>query len=211
MRNRYRPVQLFDNDVLEGLSRVPPFLPALLWAPLVAWLVWRSFAIHEFDGRLLAAVALTGLLIWSFTEYALHRFLFHLAPSSARRRRWQFIVHGVHHEDPDDPTRLLMPPAPAAVGAAVLYGLFRMVLGPAWVEPFFASFLAGYLVYDYTHLSIHRGRPRTRLGRYLRRHHMRHHFVTPDACWGVTSPFWDWVFRTKGTRPVSKSRIPVAG
>ncbi len=204
-------MRLFDNDVLESLSRVHPFIPAMVWTPILTWLLWRSFAIHLLHGGVVCALAAGGLLVWSFTEYAIHRFVFHLAPSSPGCKRLQFLVHGVHHEHPDDPLRLLMPPVPAAIMAGILYGLFRTVLGPTWVDPFFASFLAGYLAYDYTHLHLHRGSPRTRLGRHLRRHHMRHHFVTPDARWGVTSPLWDWVFRTTGERPASRSRIPVTG
>jgi dihydroceramide fatty acyl 2-hydroxylase len=211
MRKRGETVRLFHSDVLEGLSRVHPFIPAMLWTPILTWLFWRSFAIHHLHGGVVCALAAGGLLVWSFTEYAIHRFVFHLAPSSPGYKRLQFVIHGVHHEHPDDPWRLLMPPAPAAAVAGILYGLFRMVLGPSWGDPFFASFLVGYLAYDYTHLYLHVGSPRTRLGRYLRRHHMRHHFVTPDARWGVTSPLWDWVFRTTGERPASRSRIPVAG
>src|SRR5262245_35705937 len=206
-----RSVRLFDNAVLDGLSSVHPVVPALVWGPLALLLYWRSFAIHQLGGWEAALLAAGGLLAWSFTEYALHRFVFHLTPITPRRRRLQFLVHGVHHEYPDDPRRLLMPLAPAAVVAAVLYGLFRMALGPAWVDLFFASLLVGYLAYDYTHLAIHRGHRRTRLGRSLRRYHMRHHFVTPDARWGVTSPLWDWIFRTTGQPCVSQNQRAVAG
>ena len=209
MHTGRKTARLFDNEVLESLSRVHPVIPFLFWTPIIAWLFWRSFALHNLG--LLGALAATGLLVWSLTEYTIHRFVFHLAPGSPRQRRVQFVVHGIHHEHPFDPMRLLIPPIPGALVASILYGLFRVVLGPACVDAFFAAFLAGYLVYDYTHLSLHHGIPRTRLGRYLRRHHMRHHFVTPDACWGVTSPLWDWVFRTMGERPASRNRIPVAG
>ena len=82
----------------------------------------------------------------------------------------------------------------------VLYALFVGVLGRAWGEPFFASFLVGYLAYDYMHLAVHRCRPRTRVGAFLRRWHMRHHFVSPEAGWGVSSPLWDHVFRTAARR-----------
>jgi dihydroceramide fatty acyl 2-hydroxylase len=211
MRRRGTRARLFESDVLEGLSHVHPIVPALVWAPLVVYLLWRSFAIHQLTGGVVAALAAGGLIVWTFTEYAMHRFVFHLAPSSPGRRRLQFIAHGVHHEDPDDPTRLMMPPVPSAIAATVLYGFFRIVLGSTWVDPFFASFLVGYLAYDYTHFAIHHWRFRTALGRYLRRRHMLHHFVTPDARWGVTSPLWDWIFRTTGERPASQSPRPVAG
>lgn len=211
MSRPYRSLRLFDNAVLDSLSSVHPVAPALVWAPLALLLYWRSFAVHHLGGWEAALLAAGGLFMWTFTEYALHRFVFHLAPSTPRRRRLQFLVHGVHHEQPDDPRRLLMPLAPAGVLAVVLYGLFRMALGPVRIDPFFASLLVGYLAYDYTHLAIHRGRPRTRLGRSLRRNHMRHHFVTPDARWGVTSPLWDWVFRTTGQPGVPRDQSAVAG
>ncbi|HXJ78650.1 MAG TPA: sterol desaturase family protein [Candidatus Methylomirabilis sp.] len=211
MPKPHRPTRLFESDLLESLSRVHPATPALVWTPIAIWLFWRSFATHHLDGYEIVGLGGGGLLAWSFFEYAMHRFLFHLAPVTPWRSRLQFIVHGVHHEDPSNPTRLLMPPAPAIILAAVLYGVFRTILGPVWVEPFFASLLVGYLVYDYTHLAIHRGNLRTRLGRHLRRHHLLHHFVTPNARWGVTSPLWDWVFGTGGRRPLSRNHIAVIG
>jgi sterol desaturase/sphingolipid hydroxylase (fatty acid hydroxylase superfamily) len=211
MLRRDTSVRLFQNRLLDALSRVHPIVPGLLWTPLVVWLLWRSFAVRRLDGGAVVALAAAGLIVWSFTEYAMHRFVFHLQPTSAWLSRLQFVVHGVHHEDPDDRTRLMMPPAPAAVAAMMLYGLFRIVLGSAWVDPFFASFVAGYLAYDYTHLALHGRRPRTRLGRYLRRRHLLHHFVTPNARWGVTSPLWDWVFRTTGEGRTSKNPIAVGG
>lgn len=55
-----------------------------------------------------AAVMAAGLLVWSLTEYLVHRFVFHLAGASPAGRRLQFIVHGVHHEAP---TTLLDPEA----------------------------------------------------------------------------------------------------
>ncbi len=104
-----------------------------------------------------------------------------------------------------------MPLVPAAIGLASLYALFRAVLGSPLVEPFFAWFILGYLAYDYTHLAIHCRNPRTRLGKYLRRRHMLHHFVTPNACWGVTSPLWDWVMGTTGEPRPRPRRITVTG
>jgi len=164
----------------------------------VTWLVWRSIEVERLGMTAVAGLGAAGLVVWSFAEYVLHRFVFHLAPTTPGRRRLQFVLHGIHHEDPHDATRWLMPPAPALLGAAALFLLFRIVLGPVWVQPCFAGFLVGYLTYDYTHWAVHHAAVPTPLGRYLRRRHMLHHFAAPDACWGVTSPLWDWVFGTAG-------------
>jgi sterol desaturase/sphingolipid hydroxylase (fatty acid hydroxylase superfamily) len=36
-----------------------------------------------------------------------------------------------------------------------------------------------------------------RIGRFLRQHHMAHHYTKPDRNFGVSSPLWDLVFRTR--------------
>jgi sterol desaturase/sphingolipid hydroxylase (fatty acid hydroxylase superfamily) len=200
MGTRGHSVRLFENDLLERLSRVHPLTPLLLWAPIIAGLLWRSLAVYRLEVGTLVWLAAAGLLVWTLTEYLLHRFVFHLESRSLAVRRLVFVVHGVHHETPDDPTRLLMPPAPAIVACSILYAIFWTTLGRPWVEPFFAFFLMGYLAYDYIHFAVHHGRPRTRVGRFLRRWHMLHHFVTPEARWGVSSPLWDHVFRTAARR-----------
>lgn len=206
MAERGDSPRLFDTDLLERLSRVQPAIPLLLWAPVIAWLLWPSVTDSPMGMWSLMQLAGGGLLVWTLTEYLMHRFLFHWEPRSPLGQRLVFIIHGVHHEAPDDRTRLLMPPVPAILAAAVLYGGFWGILGRPWVDPFFAFFLIGYLAYDYTHFALHARRPRGRLGRALRRSHMRHHFATPRARWGVSSPLWDWIFRTTG-EPSRRRRL----
>ncbi|MGH7335868.1 MAG: sterol desaturase family protein [Candidatus Rokuibacteriota bacterium] len=210
MGTRQESVRLFDNRLLEWLSRVHPATPVLLWAPIIACLLWRSAAVHRLDTATLAMLGVTGLVGWTLTEYLVHRFVFHLRPSTPGRQRLQFVLHGVHHAHPDDRTRLLVPPAPAFIAHAACFGLFRVVLGDLWIEPFFAFFLIGYLVYDYLHLALHRKTLPTRWGRHLRRQHMLHHYATPEARWGVSSPLWDHVFGTADTssRPVARPALP---
>jgi sterol desaturase/sphingolipid hydroxylase (fatty acid hydroxylase superfamily) len=106
------------------------------------------------------------------------------------------VIHGVHHEDPQDASRLVMPPFNSVIMGTLLYLGFRVLLGPAWVDPFFGSFIFGYLCYDYIHFSVHYFTPRTPIGRYLKQTHMIHHYAMPNARWGVSSPLWDWVFGT---------------
>jgi sterol desaturase/sphingolipid hydroxylase (fatty acid hydroxylase superfamily) len=200
---RYESVRVFDNRFLEAFTHVHPATPLVLWGPLALWLIWRSFAVHHLTVAAVAGVAILGLLTWSLAEYVLHRYLFHLRAEGAFRTRLQFMLHGLHHVDPADPTRLVLPPLPSAIGGVIFYAAFRIVLGPTWVEPFFAFFVVGYLLYDYLHYASHRFAPANRVGRFLKNHHMRHHFATPDARWGVSSPLWDYVFGTSDRREAS--------
>ena len=75
------------------------------------------------------------------------------------------MIHGVHHDHPNDPLRLVMPPAASVPLALVFYALFWLVLGADRAFAFGAGFLAGYLAYDMIHYHLHHHSPRTRLGK----------------------------------------------
>jgi sterol desaturase/sphingolipid hydroxylase (fatty acid hydroxylase superfamily) len=47
---------------------------------------------------------------------------------------------------------------------------------------------------------VHHHRPRTRLGKLVRELHMRHHFQDDTKGFGVSAPFWDYVFGTPQRR-----------
>jgi len=86
--------------------------------------------------------------------------------------------------------------APVSIPLAALFlGAFWLILGDA-AFPVFGGFLLGYLFYDYTHYYVHHFVPRTKFGKRLREHHMRHHFQDHRYGYGVSSPIWDVAFRT---------------
>jgi 4-hydroxysphinganine ceramide fatty acyl 2-hydroxylase len=74
--------------------------------------------------------------------------------------------------------------------------MFRTFLGDADVMPFFAGFLSGYLFYDMTHYAIHHYNFKSKFWLEIKQHHMLHHFQDMDRGYGVSSKFWDHVFRT---------------
>ncbi|MBC7385840.1 MAG: sterol desaturase family protein [Cryobacterium sp.] len=189
-------VRLFKSDFLETFTHVHPAVPLILWVPVIVALTYRSFSVHGNSLGGFALFAFFGLFIWTLTEYLLHRFAFHFPATSPRGRRFVYIMHGLHHEDPADPTRLVMPPLPAFIYAFLLFTLFRLTIGSEHVEAFMAAFMVGYLAYDYTHFYVHHFVPKNRIGKYLKRYHMVHHYSDHDAKWGVSNPLWDYIFRT---------------
>jgi sterol desaturase/sphingolipid hydroxylase (fatty acid hydroxylase superfamily) len=211
-REKYKSIQVFENPFLERLTHVHPIVPLLVWVPVVAFIFYRSVTVHELAATPILIVAAIGFFSWTLVEYLLHRYTFHFNAVSPLEKRIEFLIHGLHHADPVDPTRLVMPPAGGAILGVILYSLFRLLLGAVWVDPFFAGFLIGYLCYDYAHYSIHHFTPRTRYGKMLKSHHMQHHFVAPNSRWGVSSPFWDVIFGTLVVRPSAKrpAYAPVA-
>ena len=196
MQKSKKSVQVFENPILEKMTHAHPLTPLSVWVPVILGLLWHSMDTLRMSPAILAPISVSALITWSFMEYVLHRFVFHYEGESAWSRKIHFLIHGIHHVDPSDPTRLVMPPLGGIVVAAILFPFFRMFLGPIWVEPFFAFFLVGYLIYDYTHFAVHHFKPMTRFGKMLKNHHMQHHFVDPNSRWGVSSPVWDFAFGT---------------
>ena len=188
-------IRLFQNPLLEAMTHVHPIVPLLMWAPVVAYL---QILTHRagLDSVGVLAMSAAGFGVWTLAEYLLHRFAFHYRATSAFAERVVYLAHGNHHDAPQDATRLVMPPLPAVILATLLYVTFRTMLGTQWVMPFFSGFLVGYLCYDYIHYGIHHFMPTSAIGKYLKNHHMKHHYMTHGARWGVSTPIWDMVFGT---------------
>ena len=192
--------RMFDSDLLDRLSRVHPAVPLVIFVPAIA-ILFATGAPHFQAGEVIA-IALAGYLFWTLTEYWMHRVVFHFEPEEGAGARLHWIIHGVHHDHPNDPMRLVMPPSVSIPLSLVFYGLFVLVMGTPAAYVFGAAFWAGYLVYDMTHYHVHHHTPRTRLGKLMRELHMRHHFQDDSRGFGVSAPFWDWVF---GTRPLRRT------
>lgn len=194
--------QLFESDFLNFFSRVHPAIPALVFVPVIAVCEWlgadRGLAAWE-----LALLGLGGIGIWTLAEYWLHRVVFHWEPDNDFGRRMHFIIHGVHHEHPNDKLRLVMPPAVSIPLAGLFFAAYWLIFGLPAAFPLFAGFIAGYLVYDYTHYYVHHYVPKSQLGKRLREQHMRHHFQDHRFGFGVSSPIWDAAF---GTLPRKRRR-----
>jgi dihydroceramide fatty acyl 2-hydroxylase len=185
---------MFESDLLDRLSRVHPAVPPAIFLPAIA--VLFVVGARELTTAGTIGLALAGWLFWTLTEYWLHRLVFHFEPESGPLARFHWIIHGVHHDHPNDPLRLVMPPSVSIPLAAAFYGLFVLVLGVPAGRIFAAGFLSGYLAYDMAHYYMHHCRPKSRFGKLMRGLHMRHHFQDDTKGFGVSAPFWDVVFGT---------------
>ena len=194
-------VRLFQNDLLEALTHVHPIVPLLFWGPISAFLLWRSVAVHDLPASGLAAIGGVALVVWTLTEYCLHRFVFHFPAQSRVGKYLVFMFHGVHHAAPRDKTRLVMPPAGGIILLILLYQVFRLAVPAPWLEPFLAFFIIGYLAYDYIHYATHHFAMRSPLLHFLKVYHLQHHYGAKGVRFGVSSPLWDRVFGTYPADP----------
>ncbi len=185
---------MFRSPWLDRFTRVHPVVPVLLFLPAIAVLAVTG-AGRVGTGEALAWAA-GGYVFWTLTEYWLHRAVFHFEPEQGIGARLHWMIHGVHHDHPNDPLRLVMPPSASVPLALGFLGLFWAVLGYDVALAFGAGFLGGYLLYDMLHFHVHHHTPRTAMGRKLREWHMRHHFQDDERAFGISAPYWDWVFGT---------------
>lgn len=160
------------------------------------------------DGLLTITVAAAaGRACWSLVEYTIHGVLSH------RLRTFVSPLHWGHHRTP---AAVFTSPLAWVPTAAAVFALSANIAGLAIGAAFTLGLLVGFLHYEHVHWRIHFRAPRNARQERLRAHHLAHHFVNPQAYYGVTGYFWDRVF---GSLPRSResdyargaSHPPIAG
>ena len=161
--------------------------PLLVLACLVI-----AFATGE-SGHALGYVLLVlfGYLSWTLIEYLVHRFVLHHVA-------WLRGMHEAHHHAPNE-----LIGTPTVFSMAVFYCLAYTPAAMIWGRPaaaaWMAGLLTGYLSYVVAHWAVHHvGSGGYRILRRLKRQHALHHHVSQQRNFGVTTAFWDMVFRTGG-------------
>lgn len=197
--------RMFESDFLDFFSRIPAFVVPVIYVPLISGFTWYGIARLGVSPGAAALQFGVGVFVWSLMEYWLHRTLFHWKPDTWWGPRFHFFLHGVHHQWHRDRFRLVMPPAASLSLGVVFFALtwvagaaLSFLLDPRWIWAFFGGVMFGYLVYDMVHYYVHHFKPRTRVGKWLRAHHMAHHHnkLFKDKKFGVSSTLWDHVFGT---------------
>lgn len=135
-----------------------------------------------------------GLILFSFLEYCFHRWLFH-GPVHLMEQG-----HRRHHQEPEgyDSLPFFLPPLSMLGLAAIL----SMIAPVTFAFLLVGGLAAGYAAYGLSHTLIHNIRFQYSLPRrWAAAHHIHH--CHPDRNFGVTTPLWDILLRT---RYVSKGK-----
>jgi sterol desaturase/sphingolipid hydroxylase (fatty acid hydroxylase superfamily) len=140
---------------------------------------WASWAI-AFVG---------GVVVWTFVEYQLHRWVFHHAP----------VIKDMHEAHHEDQVALIGTPTWMSLLLFALIVLLPAVLitDLAIGSGLTAGLMLGYLWYVTVHHGVHHwtARPGTYFFNLKRRHALHHHFDDMGN-FGVITGFWDKVFGT---------------
>lgn len=185
------------------MSRVNWKTPLFIFIPVVLFFLFQSFN----SGNSVAAIFFyfaAGVLFWTFTEYAFHRFLFHFKAKGKVGKRIIFLLHGIHHDYPNDSNRLVFPPTISIPSAAAFYLLFFFILGQENTQPFFSGFICGYLTYDTLHYALHHFTAKRKFWIRLKVRHMKHHYEDNSKGFGVSSNLWDQLLGSDIKRTAKK-------
>jgi len=191
-------ITVFRSPWFENVfAKSHPIMPGVWWGPVLATCIYLTVTGAAFSWPVALARFVGGVLAWTLLEYLLHRWFFHMdAGDTFETKLRAFMVHGIHHEFPNDRMRLVAPLLlSASLGIPIGIAYYLLAGSYDWLM-WYAGSIVGYLAYDWTHYYTHHFAPKTRLGKFLRRYHMEHHYKDSDAHYGISSPLWDVVFGT---------------
>jgi len=184
-------MEMTMSGVLRAVSASRANYVASYAIDLACALTAGWLGVREADGWAIPVASVgVGLFVFSFAEYAIHRWLFH-GPTGAMR-----AMHQAHHDGPHDHVALPCISS-AVVGGLAWWGLSAAV-GPVIASFFWCGFLTGYVAYGTVHHLEHSVRITALPYRWMQRrwavHTVHHRLVGTN--FGVTTSFWDHVFAT---------------
>jgi sterol desaturase/sphingolipid hydroxylase (fatty acid hydroxylase superfamily) len=187
--------QLFRNPVLERLSRTHIAVPLVIFGLYAAALLYWSISHTSLSAGVTIIMFVLGAISFTWLEYVVHRYVFHMKTFTALRERIQYTIHGVHHEFPKDKERLAMPPLLSITLATLLLLFFRLILGDL-AFAFFPGFIVAYAAYLAIHYMVHAFPPPNNFFKVLWVNHSIHHYKDGEWVFGVSSPLWDYIYGT---------------
>ena len=167
--------------------------------------IWLALALAALAAGFAAGVftfslwwTLVGALTFYVSEYGFHRFGFHAEPSRfAFVRKLQHRLHYDHHAQPERLDLLFLPLWFLAPNLAITAIAFGLIFGWKIVAAAMFGVILAIFHYEWVHYVAHIPyQPRTRVGRWIKQYHLRHHFISEKHWFGVSNPTLDGVFGT---------------
>jgi 4-hydroxysphinganine ceramide fatty acyl 2-hydroxylase len=193
--DNYGSAQMFQNPILERLTRTHISIPIFLWFVVGSTSLYFAMTSTDIPVFIGLAVLLLGILGFSLLEYLMHRYIYHMEPDTPVKDKIQYNMHGVHHDYPKDKDRLTLPPFITVAYAVIFYFVFTFLMGDYGLF-FLPGFMIGYSAYLGVHYIVHAYQPPKNFLKTLWINHAIHHYKDPDVAYGVSSPLWDYIFGT---------------
>jgi dihydroceramide fatty acyl 2-hydroxylase len=165
-------------------------------AAVACALLYSGMRRHDFHPIAVFPAVFSGLALFSFIEYGFHRWLFHGSAPGLMEKG-----HRLHHQNPlgYDSLPFFLPPliilGLTALLAAILPTTYALLLS--------GGLATGYAFYGLSHCAIHGVRFRYLPARRWAANHHIHHYH-PDKNFGVTTPLWDILLKTRYASKTAK-------
>ncbi|MFZ6014574.1 MAG: sterol desaturase family protein [Bacteroidota bacterium] len=195
--------KLFSSPILDKLSRTHIAVPVTIFLVYAAAILYWSISHTNLSPSMTILLFLTGFLSFTWVEYNVHRYIFHIPTPTRFAKNLQYTIHGVHHEFPKDKERLAMPPVLSITIATILLLLFRLAMGDL-AFAFMPGFLVGYIAYLSVHYVVHAYPPPKGWLKTLWINHAIHHYKDGRVVFGVSSPLWDYIYGTMPSKGVKQ-------
>ena len=127
-----------------------------------------------------------GWFSWTFIEYFAHRFWMHSLNKNTQSN------HLHHHSHPTE-IKITSVQRILLLSLMAIFIYFSCILQNYFI--LFAGFFSGFAGYTFVHVMLHT-RWCAKLFPRLCEFHIHHHCKYPDKCFGVTSTWWDYIFKT---------------
>ena len=187
---------MFRNPLLNRLTQTHIATPIVIFFVYAIGLLLYTELRTDVSSFAVVGLFLAGTLGFTFTEYVVHRWVYHPPHgASDQYKEMTYNMHGFHHDYPKDKKRLAMPPILAVVISTLLLFLFEMIMGD-YSFAYLAGFVVGYALYLVVHYMVHMYPPPKNFLKALWVNHALHHYSEDDVLFGVSQPLWDYVFGT---------------
>lgn len=185
----------FDHGKIQAYNFLMRSQTILIAA--IMWTLWGAIAAQAQWTYCIGLLG-SGLLLWSFLEYATHRWILHADNAPSRLIMALSERHRHHHQYPRDIEYRSIPSGVIVLAAGSLAAAIWALTDNALTAGLIVSGTSlGYLFFEYVHTAIHMKQPQSELARRLRCYHLVHHYAAPRQAYGITSPLWDILFRTR--------------
>jgi len=197
------------------MSRNKPITIISIWFPVAMYLAYLAittsydnpsfldkYIVYQSPSFSLAGTILGfifGGFLWTWAEYAIHRWIFHSdqsVPDNGWALWFHFLLHGVHHFIPQDKDRLVFPPGLAVLVFSLVYPTFMLLFGGSLAKLLLGGFIVAYICYDTFHYFSHHMTSGISYLMEQKRYHIRHHYMNGNLGYGITSKLWDKVYGT---------------
>jgi len=179
-----KKIRFFKSDFLEMFTYTAWWAIPFVWLPIVYMMLTRFV-----DSTDLVVekpfLFTTGILLWPFLEYYLHRYAFHAQTQSYWANTIHFLFHGIHHKCPTDESRLVFPPLGTMFIATCIHTFISSIIGTRRSYIVMAGLISGYVIYDMIHYSLHHYKLKALTD--LRKHHQRHHYQNVQKNFGISN------------------------